>query len=885
MPKSNILLYLSFPLPIFWWGWFEWWIALPFTLGLLWILSKVINPLSFETPSFQNIKTLLWCIFFAFIWAYLAGVGGFRPQHYDYFKHNLIINNLVRYDWPVRYADGHYLCYYFAYYLPAAFLAKWVGGIGMVHYFIFGWTWWGVSLLFRLLHCLGGWKFIVFFLLFNSPEAVLWLYDIVKSPNDMYETLHDFWINDHTIELIQTPGGLMFPNHVESFMAAPQHSLPAWLTISYIIYHISDNKYHLPFNIYGLLSKISQYTPLFIKRLNPIKNYSKTEPPQNRHTEERPVIWYVLFVICLYWSPLVAVGLFPFIIYQLSFISCHSAINICHSKTCFCHSDKGEIYSFLRLRCLLRQYDKGAFLIVTLLALPVLVFYAGHVPLNEVQGWWWTFIKTPHQYVLLAIFILIEVVFWGLFVWFIEKKFKVLKQDLGLVFLALGILLGLALYRYGHFNDLARRASLPATLVVCWGVFLNFKVALNLFSNKNKIYFSLFILHALLLFIIPLKYHLKWLTKQPYTEEVDRSIKDFTPYSIHYLSRYHWGEFDVVAQYLGKADAWYMRYFTSDSSQLPKQVKRAFYYWKSIFELSDYEEQVLEKLDIKRLYIKFFDVDWDNATHQAVPKAIIHFKKKPPMAFTPTVFITNRTLEKLSWGGVDELAGNIIKKLPEIYPTTFDEIQFDCDWTRATRTKYFRLLQKIKSKLAVNTQLSATIRLHQIKFYRTAGIPPVARGMLMYYNMDDWKNPRTQNSILDLTVAGRYADYISDYPLALDVVLPVFSWAVVYRNGKFFTFINQLTHKDLQSNLIFKKTRHSNQYIALRHTSAYGISIRAGDVFRVEESHFQDLKISTQTLSQEIQNRRVTFALYHLDSLNLAHYGKDSLQQVFQSFR
>ena len=36
--------------------------------------------------------------------------------------------------------------------------------------------------------------------------------------------------------------------------------------------------------------------------------------------------------------------------------------------------------------------------------------------------------------------------------------------------------------------------------------------------------------------------------------------------------------------------------------------------------------------------------------------------------------------------------------------------------------------------------------------------------------------------------------------------------------------------------------------------------------------------------NQEIQNTKVTFALYHLDSLNLSYYEKDSLQQVFQTF-
>jgi len=115
--------------------------------------------------------------------------------------------------------------------------------------------------------------------------------------------------------------------------------------------------------------------------------------------------------------------------------------------------------------------------------------------------------------------------------------------------------------------------------------------------------------------------------------------------------------------------------------------------------------------------------------------------------------------------------------------------------------------------------------------------------------------------------------------------LPVFSWAIVYRNSQFLTFINHLTNKELRDNLIFQPTTKFSQYTVLKDTITFGIPLRKGDVLRVEESNLQDLKISSQTLSQEIQNRHVTFALYHLDSLNLAPYEKDSLQQIFESFR
>jgi hypothetical protein len=855
---TAVLVYLSFPLLLFWWGWFEWWVALPCTAALIavfWKTGGFEKPIS--TPKTLS-SPLLICFALAFVWTYLAGVGGFRPQHFDYFKHNLMINNLVRYEWPVRYSEGTYLCYYPAYYLPAALLAKWIGGISAVHFYIFGWTWLGLTLLFQLLHRLGGWTLVVLFIFFNSPEAILLMYEAFKSPHTIGYTLADLWTNDHTIELIQTPGGLMFPSHVESFTAAPQHALPAWLATGVL----------LECRVQSAKCRVS---------------IAKCQS-NNEFT-----VYCLLFTVLLYWSPLVAVGLLPFIIYHL----------IAGNK---------ELWRPKQGLSLFRSpFSIFLFPLHTLISLPALIFYAGHVPLHDIQGWWWTFLETPHEYVLLATFLLIEIGFWGLLMWFLKKKNTISKEDFRLVLFALAVLLGLALYRYGHFNDLARRASLPAALMLCWGI------GKGVNSHKRTGIFTKIIIGSFLFIcgLLPLKHHLRWLTKQPYTAIVDKKISDFTPYPIHYLSRYHWGEFDVVAQYLGKANSWYLCYFAPKLPQKPKQITRAFYYWKSTFELSDYEKAALKKYGATRLYIKFFDVDWDAATRQAIPKAVIHFKENPPLEFIPTVFITNRTLEKLSWGGVDELANKISEKIGQIHRQQIQaelprlnnsaefsrsklqikELQIDCDWTVQTRVKYFRLLNKLKERLtkkhnhfAYEIQLSATIRLHQIKFYRTTGLPPVERGMLMYYNMDDWKNIRTQNSILDLTVAGRYADYISDYPLPLDVVLPIFNWAVIYRNGKFIAFINHLNHKDLEENKTFKKASQTNQYIALCDTLFRGLSIRRGDRLRIEESTVKNLKISGKTLVQEIQNTKVTFALYHLDSLNLSYYEKDSLQQVFQTF-
>ena len=886
-----ILLYLTFPLLLFWWGWFSPWVALVSTIalvGLLYQFYPAIASFWKEKPTKTSLWALFYCGIAAFVWTYLAGVGGFRPQHFDYYKHNLVLNNLVRYSWPVQYSDGSYLCYYLAYYLPAAALAKLTGGMAAIPYYLFGWTWLGLWLIVWLLYQLGGKRLLLFFALFSSPNGLLLVYEIIQSPLPLGAALRDIWTNDHTIELIQSPGGLMFISHIDSFSASPQHALPAWLITALFLrfWSLGFGVAGLEFQVWSLGFGVSG---LEQKQKN---RQSKTENPKQKtrnrkQKTENSQLTLLLIATILYWSPLVAVGFLPFLGYQIF------------------QEYKGQRAAGSNLW----EYSHlWKFLSVLIISIPAFLFFSGHVPLHDARGWWWNLLSTPHQFILWGVFIFLVVGVWAMLIIYLKKKGAFSPAEFQLLCLSLIVLFALTLFKYGHYNDLPRRAGLPATLVLCWGLAQSLRAS---FFKDKYLRVGLWLV-AIFSAFLPFKHHAMWLTARPYVATTDKTIRDFTPYPIHYLSHYHWGEFDVVSQYLGAKKSMYLRYFAPAKPTPPRQLTKAFYYWKSEFSLSEYEKRALTQNDINKLYIRFFDVDWDPISNQAVPKAVVYFKENPPVAFVPTVFITNRTLEKLSWGGIEELAKKVQQKIWQIHrqhsqadipridnsakfsrnTLHIHELQIDCDWTLQTKAKYFELLNQLSKQLDANhshfgykVALSATIRLHQIKFYRTTGVPPVARGMLMYYNMGDWKSPRTENSILDLNTASRYADYVSDYPLPLDVVLPLFRWAIFYRNGRPLKIINHLSHKDFQNSSLFKKASETNQYIALTNTRLWGISVRRGDRFRVEESTVNHLSISARTLAQEIQNTKLTFALYHLDSTNLSHYERDSLQQIIQAFR
>ncbi|AUD02863.1 hypothetical protein [Spirosoma pollinicola] len=313
----------------------------------------------------------------------------------------------------------------------------------------------------------------------------------------------------------------------------------------------------------------------------------------------------------------------------------------------------------------------------------------------------------------------------------------------------------------------------------------------------------------------------------------------------------------------------------------PRQLTPAFYHWKSTFAPTHSEIRQLKDLNVQKLYIHFFDVDWDSRTHKPIPKAFVKFRQKAPGSIVPVVFITNRTLLNLTPAALPELAINVSRSISRISQQNairFQEVQFDCDWSVSTRDRYFRLLTLLAKQL--RCPLTATIRLHQIKYTDQTGIPPVSRGMLMLYNVADWKRADTRNSIYDAEIASQYLSFVPTYPLPLDVVLPLFRWTVVYRNNRFLTFLSNVNRTALAGSNFLAAQPDSMRFVALRDTAAWGLSIRPGDLFRAEGVTAKTLVNEKTKLSRQIRNQRITFALYHLDSTVLSAYSRETLKTL-----
>lgn len=327
------------------------------------------------------------------------------------------------------------------------------------------------------------------------------------------------------------------------------------------------------------------------------------------------------------------------------------------------------------------------------------------------------------------------------------------------------------------------------------------------------------------------------------------------------------------------------------NNQNERVVQTAFYHWKQQYNPQALGQTYINSLKVKIIYIKFFDISKKDDIQQTEILSPIRFVNSPSkdILVIPTVYITNNTLKSFEYNNLSKLADLIWSTRQKIINKNnllnVKGMQIDCDWSLSTRNKYFQLLKLIKSKLK-GEELSATIRLHQIKFYEKTGIPPVDRGTLMFYNMDDVTDANTQNSILDLEIAKQYFVNFDEYELPLDVALPLFRWGVVRRRGRVVQLINHLNANDLSNTQRFEKGENDAIFKVVESHYLKGFYVYKGDEIRLEQPSNADLSESVQLLNQHIRRTdtlNVTF--YHLDSASLSHYAINDVAEWVEEFK
>ena len=204
---------------------------------------------------------------------------------------------------------------------------------------------------------------------------------------------------------------------------------------------------------------------------------------------------------------------------------------------------------------------------------------------------------------------------------------------------------------------------------------------------------------------------------------------------------------------------------------------------------------------------------------------------------------------------------------------SINEVQFDCDWTESTHDAYFQFIKAIRPALKEyfkkDIAISSTIRLHQL-----AQEPPaVDYGVLMCYNTGNFKDFKTENSILDVRDVEKYTKYLKKYALPLKLALPDFSWDVEFDGNHQFVRLNRGDYGELYDSTNLKHLK-GNMYavspVGEEETTKY---------IRHEVVSAETILKSKALVEKHYGNMPIV--LYHLDNKQLSKYSDDEIKAFF----
>ena len=320
-------------------------------------------------------------------------------------------------------------------------------------------------------------------------------------------------------------------------------------------------------------------------------------------------------------------------------------------------------------------------------------------------------------------------------------------------------------------------------------------------------------------------------------------------------------------------------FFSCSSRDEPVVV---FYYWKTNFKLSQTEIAVLKDNNVKKLYIRYFDIDLD-AKNQPYPLAPIHFQTiTNKYTIVPVIYIKNKVMLNKDTD-VNDLAKKTLEYIIQINnknKINIQEIQIDCDWTLASRDQYLKFIETFKK--VSNKKLSATIRLHQIKYYTKTKIPAVDKGVLMYYNMGVIAAD-SLNSIYDKNIGDRYLKSLEYYPLQLDIALPIYSWGVHIRDQQVIGLRNKISLSEFKKDSNFVLS--TKNYFKVKHSNyKNGRFYKVNDVIKVERISRENLIEMADDLGNHLKQAPQEIIFYDLDELNIKEYEKNIFKQIIARF-
>ena len=319
-----------------------------------------------------------------------------------------------------------------------------------------------------------------------------------------------------------------------------------------------------------------------------------------------------------------------------------------------------------------------------------------------------------------------------------------------------------------------------------------------------------------------------------------------------------------------------------------REASPAFYFWENRITLDNKEDSILSGQHIQNLYVKFFEVEF-NEVSGPVPisktELILKSFEYDSLNVIPTIYIQNEVFKKIKTSELNDFADKVwylIRKRFEeknLVGKPISEIQIDCDWTINTKDKYLAFLKVLKSK--INCQLSATLRLYAYKFPEKMGVLPVDRAMLLCYNLLPPVGSNNANSILEISELEKYLSGAEKYPVTLDIGLPLFSNAVVYKNNHF----AGLLHSDLNEVKTVLKPYTKYWSIVTKDTVFRQVALMKGDKVKLETISSKKLMKAIEIINENVSlSEHFNVAFYYLNSNQLQQYEPKEIRAFYSAF-
>lgn len=316
----------------------------------------------------------------------------------------------------------------------------------------------------------------------------------------------------------------------------------------------------------------------------------------------------------------------------------------------------------------------------------------------------------------------------------------------------------------------------------------------------------------------------------------------------------------------------------------------SYYYWRTVFTLNPSDSTLAnnyertQELRPERLYLRLFDVDYTPLARDGQdpirPIGTIQFADSIPqdIAIIPVVYITEDAIAQMQ-GKEEHYADLILKRVDEIANAQhfrYEELQFDCDWTKSTEAIFFALCQSAKQSLAQRQiALSSTLRLHQLR----QAAPPVDKVSLMVYNTGTITKTHTRNSIIAYEDVAPYFKRSISYPLEMSVAYPFFGWGVWFRNGNIQGLLKEVDWDNPELyRRVDREEAHGEWYLSLQKHFIGMSDIQEGDLIRRESPQVEELRQIKNLINGKLTTKPSHHILYDYSSIINKHQNISQIQ-------